>query len=153
MDYVFWIVVAVIMGVVEAASCSFISLWFVVGAIGAFVAALLGGDMLVQLVVFLIVSVVCLLAFRPLVLKNRERGKKAEPTVVGQMAIVCEAIDPDRLTGRVETEDHMTWAARSADGSPIPAGENVRIVAQESVKLFVKRMDGSDEEKAQKAEA
>ena len=48
-------------------------------------------------------------------------------------------VDNDGMTGRVETDNRMTWAARSADGLPIPAGEVVRIVSQESVKLIVER--------------
>ena len=54
-------------------------------------------------------------------------------------AVVVEDVDNDGMTGRVETDNRMTWAARSADGLPIPAGEVVRIVSQESVKLIVER--------------
>ena len=84
-------------------------------------------------------SVLCLVVLRPVFVKYRDRGKLEEPTVVGQEAVVREAVDNDRFVGRVETADHMTWAARSADGMPIPAGENVVVVGQESVKLIVER--------------
>ena len=119
-----WLGVAAVMGVVEIVSLGLITMWFVVGALVAFVASLLGADLVVQLVVFV---------------KYRDRGKQEEPTHVGQTAVVVEGVDNDGMTGRVETDNRMTWAARSADGLPIPAGEVVRIVGQESVKLIVER--------------
>lgn len=134
-----WLGVAVVMAAVEALSLGLITLWFVVGALAAFVASLLGADVAVQIIVFLAVSVVCLVALRPAALKYRARGQREEPSAVGSTAVVCEDIDNDRLVGRVELPDHMTWAARSADGAPIPAGENVIVVGQESVKLIVER--------------
>ena len=59
--------------------------------------------------------------------------------MVGQSALVVEAIDNERLSGRIETANRMTWAARSADGSVIPAGETVVIKDRESIKLIVER--------------
>ncbi|ROT89843.1 DNA primase [Gordonibacter urolithinfaciens] len=134
-----WLGVAAVMGVVEIVSLSLITMWFVVGALVAFAASLLGADLVVQLVVFLVVSVACLVGLRPVFVKYRDRGKQEEPTHVGQTAVVVEDVDNDGMTGRVETDNRMTWAARSADGLPIPAGEVVRIVSQESVKLIVER--------------
>lgn len=134
-----WLAVAAVMAVVEVVSLGLITMWFVVGALVAFAASLLGADPLVQIVVFLVVSVLCLVVLRPVFVKYRDRGKKEEPTVVGCIAVVREAIDNDRLVGRVETPDHMTWAARSADGRPIASGENVVVVGRESVKLIVER--------------
>lgn len=134
-----WLAVAAVMAVVEVVSLGLITMWFVVGALVAFAANLLGADPLIQIVVFLIVSVLCLIVLRPVFVKYRDRGKKEEPTVVGRIAVVCEAIDNDRLVGRVETPDHMTWAALSADGRPIASGENVVVVGRESVKLIVER--------------
>ena len=134
-----WLGVAAVMAVVEALSFGLVTLWFVVGALVAFVAGILGATMAVQIVVFLVVSVVCLVALRPVFVKYRDRGKREEPTHIGQTAVVVEGIDTEALTGRVETPDHMTWAAVSADGTPIPEGVVVRVVGQQSVKLVVER--------------
>ncbi|MEG0072568.1 MAG: NfeD family protein [Raoultibacter sp.] len=134
-----WLAVAVIMAVVEIVSLSLLTAWFVVGALAAFIANLLGADLVVQMIVFLVVSLLCLIFLRPLFLKYRKRGEDHEPTLVGQSALVCEAIDNERLVGRVETANRMTWVARSADGSNIPIGETVVVVDRESVKLIVER--------------
>ncbi len=106
----------------------------------AFAAAMLGADLIVQIVVFLVVSIACLLLLRPVVLKYRARGEAHEATPVGQHAVVVEDIDNAALKGRIETPDHMTWSAVSADGSVILRNARVRVVAQHSIKLVVERM-------------
>ena len=132
-----WLAVAAIMAVVEIASQGFITIWFVVGGLAAFVAGLLGADQMVQIVVFLVVSLACLALLRPLIMKHRKIGEAHEPTPVGQSAVVVERIDPQAQTGRIETPDHMTWAALSADGMPIEEGMRVTVVEQRSIKLVV----------------
>ena len=69
-----WLAVAAVMAVVEVVSFGLITMWFVIGALAAFAANLLGADLLVQIVVFLVVSVVCLVALRPAFAKYRDRG-------------------------------------------------------------------------------
>ena len=135
---VLWLVVAAVMALIEAFSFGLITMWFVVGALVAFVADLLGANFVVQVALFLVVSVLCLVLLRPVVVKHRKRGHSAEPTLVGERGVVCETIDNDGLTGRVELSDHMTWSARSATGEVLPVGMRVEVVAQESIKLIVK---------------
>lgn len=74
-----WLGVAAVMGVVEIVSLGLITMWFVVGALVAFVASLLGADLVVQLVVFLVVSVACLVGLRPVFVKYRDRGNSRSP--------------------------------------------------------------------------
>lgn len=128
------------MAVAEMLSQSLITIWFVAGGIAAFAAGFLGADIVVQVVVFLVVSIVCLVLLRPLIMKHRTIGEAHEPTPVGLEAVVVERIDAAALTGRIETPDHMTWAALSADGESIEPGARVRVVDQRSVKLIVERM-------------
>lgn len=135
---VLWLIVAAVMALIEAFSFGLITMWFVVGALVAFVADLLGANFVVQVALFLVVSVLCLVLLRPVVVKHRNCGHSAEPMLVGERGVVCEMIDNDGLTGRVELSDHMTWSARSATGEVLPVGIRVEVVAQESIKLIVK---------------
>ena len=137
MNPYWWLAVAAVMAIVEIASQGFITIWFVVGGIAAFFAAFLGADLAIQIVVFLVVSIACLALLRPLIIKHRRMGELHEPTNVGRTALVVERIDAQAQTGRVETPDHMTWAALSADGSPISVGTQVRVVEERSIKLVV----------------
>lgn len=140
MDWALWIVVAVVMALIEALSLGMFTMWFVIGAIAALVAQLLGFGAVVQIVVFLVVSVVLLVALRPYALKHRNRGEAAEPSLIGQSARVIIDIPADGTPGRVETADRMTWAALSATGEAIEFGARVHIVGQESIKLLVERI-------------
>ena len=139
MGFAFWLLVAAAMAVVEAVSFGLITVWFVVGALAAFIAAFCGAGITLQVVVFLAVSVLCLLLLRPFALKHRNAGAAAEPSLIGQQAVVVEPIDNAAAAGRVQTDDHMTWAARSADGLPLATGQEVTVVGQESIKLIVER--------------
>ena len=141
MNPYWWLGIAAVMAVIEAVSLGFITIWFVVGALCAFAAALFGANLTVQIIVFLVVSLACLALLRPLALKHRAIGKSHESTPIGLNAVVVERVDEDALTGRVETPDHMTWAALTENGQTIEVGEQVRVVDQRSIKLVVKRED------------
>ncbi|MGI6220452.1 MAG: NfeD family protein [Coriobacteriales bacterium] len=135
-----WLIIAAVMAIIEVASMGLITLWFVIGGVAAFIVQFAGGPLWLQIVVFIAVSLVCLALLRPVIMKNRKRGEQHEATPVGLNAIVVEQIDNDALVGRVETPDHMTWAAVSADGSVLPEGTRVRVVDQQSIKLVVERI-------------
>ena len=82
------------------------------------------------------------LPFRRLAKSRRQVGYvllTRAPVAISLSKLRPCCIDNEGLTGRVETDNRMTWAARSADGSFIPQGAVVRIVGQESVKLIVER--------------
>ena len=140
-----WLGIALVMAVVEMLSMSLITIWFVVGGLVAFLAGFLGADLTVQIVVFLVASFACLALFRPLILKHRAIGESHESSPIGQGAVVVEAIGGELGTGRVETADHMTWVALSADGSPVEVGARVRVIDQQSIKLIVERVEESVE--------
>ena len=137
MNPYWWLAIAAVMAIVELASQGLITIWFVVGGLVAFAAGFFGADLTVQIIIFLVVSLACLALLRPMIMKHRKIGEAHEPTLVGTHAIVVERIDPQAQTGRIETPDHMTWAALSADGLPIEAGERVVVVEQRSIKLVV----------------
>ena len=134
-----WLIALVIFGVVEAATAGLVCIWFAMGAMVALLAALLGTGVVEQVVVFAVVSAVALAATRPLV--RRMTAGKAVATnadrVLGAAAKVTETIDNENSAGAVYV-DGKTWTARSADGSVIPAGEQVEVISMEGVKLFVK---------------
>lgn len=64
-----WILAAVVFGVLEGITAQLVSIWFVLGAVAAAVAAACGGAVWLQGVLFVAVSVVALLATKPLVKK------------------------------------------------------------------------------------
>lgn len=140
MVFWFWLGAIVFFGVVEGVTAGLVSIWFVLGAAAALIAALLNAALAVQFAVFLIVSALALVATRPLVKKLR--AGKPVPTnldrVIGSAGRVTETVDNSIASGAVYV-DGKTWTARSADGSILPKGQMVRIVKMEGVKLFVEK--------------
>ena len=133
-----WLVLLLLFSLGEALTVGLTSIWFAAGALAALVCALLGGPIWLQIGLFLVVSVLCLLAVRPLAKKFI--NNKVQPTnadrILGTDAQVTENIDNIQGKGAV-TIGGVAWSARSEDGTPIPAGSLVRILRIEGVKVFV----------------
>lgn len=135
-----WIGAIVVFGIAEAMTAGLVSIWFVIGSVAGLIAAICSGPMWLQVALFFVVSVLTLVATRPLV--NRMTAKDNVATnadrVLGNMARVTEAIDNTIPTGAVYI-DGKTWTARSAHGEVIAVSEMVRVVKMEGVKLIVEK--------------
>lgn len=136
-----WVGVMVIFGVLEAVTVGLTSIWFVVGGVGGLVVSMLNGPIWLQLVVFFLVSIGCMVAARPLVVKyiNQTTTATNADRVLGGTARVTETIDNAVPVGAVYV-DGKTWSARSESGEPIAVGAMVRVTRMEGVRLFVEEL-------------
>ena len=136
--YIFWLGLAILFGIVEAATLGLTSIWFALGALAAMVAALCKAHLLVQIALFVVVSGVAVYLTRGL--GDRLFNDKIQPTnadrILGQRCQVLEDIDNDQATGVVKA-DGKIWTARSVSGKPIPAGSTVIIRSIEGVNVMV----------------
>lgn len=137
--YIFWAAAILIFGIAEAVTVQLVSIWFLVGAIAALIAALCGASPVIQIIIFIAVSVLALVITRPLVKKyvSPKKENTNADRVIGQIGIVAEDIDNINATGQVKV-DGKIWTARSIDNSIIPAGGEVIIDRIDGVKLIVK---------------
>lgn len=133
-----WLVILVVSLIVEAATVGLVSIWFSVGALGAFVTNHFGGELWLQILVFVTISTVALLALRPLSKKLLQ--PKIEKTnvdaVVGQVGLVTENVDNLAGKGQVKIGG-MFWSARSESGEPIAEDTKIKVIRIEGVKAFV----------------
>ena len=138
---IIWLVLLLLFAGAEALTVGLTSIWFAAGALIALIAALLGGPLWVQIALFLAVSVLCLLAVRPLARRHLNSKVKATNAdrVIGEQAQVTEDIDNIHGRGAVVIRG-VVWTARSEDGLPVPAGTLVRVLRIEGVKVFVERV-------------
>ena len=137
--YVVWAVLIVAFCVLEGITAQLVSIWFVIGAIAALIAQLLGATLTIQIVVFIAVSIVALLITRPLVRKklNTKAEKTNADRCIGKEAVVIEDIDNLAPSGQVKA-DGKVWTARSATGENIPKDTVVTVEKIDGVKLIVK---------------
>ena len=135
---ILWITLLVVFLVAEAATVTVVSLWFAAGALAALLVCLLGGSMLGQTAVFVLVSAIMLTLLRPMVKKFVT--PKVTPTnidsVIGSTGLVTAAVDNVLSQGQVKI-GAMEWTARSTSGDPIPAGTRIKVDRIEGVKVFV----------------
>ena len=138
---VFWLILTVILAVIELTTLGLITIWFAIGAAVAMLAALLGGNIWVQLIRFIIVSTGILVTVRPIASRhfNGKIKKTNIDAVIGRKLIAKTDIDNIKGTGKVDM-DGSTWlAASSMDEVTIFAGEEVRVVRVSGAKLIVER--------------
>ena len=135
---IIWLVLMVVFLIAEASTVTLVSLWFAAGSLIAMLVSLLGGAVWLQATAFLAVSVVLLLALRPLVRKYVTPKLTATniDSVIGSTGLVTVAIDNVTAAGQVKLGG-MVWTARASSGEPIPEGTRVRVDKIEGVKVFV----------------
>jgi len=133
-----WFGLLVAFIVVEGATVSMVSTWFALGSLAALIVSLIGGEVWLQVLVFVTVSAVTLAMLRPLAKKHI--NNRVTPTNVdaltGKTCLCVTAIDNPAACGQVKIGD-VEWSARSTTGEPIPAGTQVKIDRVEGVKVYV----------------
>ena len=136
---IFWLVAMVALIVIELATLGLTTIWFACGALVAVVAAALDAPLLLQILMFVVVSFAVLLAVRPIAVKyfNKDRTRTNIERMIGRQAIVVSEIDNMQGIGQV-TVNGMEWSARSTINElKIAVGHVVVIRAVDGVKLIV----------------
>ncbi len=142
MEPMIWLALLAAFLVIEAITAGLTTIWFAGGALVAAVAAFLGVGLVMQLLLFLLVSVVLLIFTRPLAVKymNKDLEKTNVSSLLGKTAVVTQEIDNLAQTGQVRIND-IEWMARTdADGKRIPEKAVVEIVEVHGVRLIVKEI-------------
>lgn len=136
----FWIVSCMLFTLLEAFTQQFVSIWFLSGSIVAMIASYLGFGFETQCILFVIVSLVALIAFRPLAKKVVQSEIVATNTDynIGKLAIVTKKFDEITKEGRVLVND-MDWAAKSLDDVAYEKGTKVIVDKIEGVKCLVRK--------------
>ena len=135
---IIWLIVLVVCLVAEIATLGLTSIWFAGGALLALLIAMIGGPLWLQVLVFLVASIVLLIFTRPIAAKyfNKNREKTNVNSKLGKQAIVTVTIDNLKGEGQIVTEG-MEWTARSLDSTVIEEGSVVTIEKIEGVKAIV----------------
>lgn len=145
MEAILWIVLGVALAVAEAFTATLLIIFFAAGAFAAAGAAALGAPLILQAIVFALVSGLSVAAIRPIILKHARSALESGETPFGVEAIegshgtVLEEVDGDhgmiRLGGEI-------WQARAFDHQEkyLP-GERVRVIKLSGATAIVWRDD------------
>lgn len=132
-----WLIAFLVFLAIEMITINLVSIWFAIGAIVSMSVAYFTNNVLIQMIVFIVVSLVTLLITKPLV----KKFKKVDfvPTnsdrVIGKVGEVTKRITPDEY-GEVKVFGTL-WTAFSDD--VLNVGDKVIITNIEGVKLIVKK--------------
>ncbi|MBP5222301.1 MAG: NfeD family protein [Lachnospiraceae bacterium] len=145
-----WIAILIISIVVELITLGLTSIWFAGGALIALIAAAVGGPLWLQIISFVVVSLLLLIFTRPVALKyfNKDRVRTNVESLVGKQAVVLSKVDNLQGTGQVSVGG-QEWSARSADdGQVLEQGDVVSVVAISGVKLICRAVPQQKSEQA-----
>ncbi len=137
-----WLIIMITCLFIEAMTVSLVCIWFAGGALIALIAAALHAPLWLQVILFLLVSLVLLFFTRPIAVKyfNKDRIKTNAESLVGKQAIVTAQINNLKATGEA-TVNGQHWTARSAvDSVVITEGAVVEIKDIKGVKLIVQEV-------------
>ena len=137
-----WIAVLAVSLVVEACTDQLISIWFAPGAIIATIMDFFKADIVWQVLVFLVLSIVGIAFVRKFVAKYLKPNASARTNIdaiIGEKCVVTERIDNFAGCGQVKVRAQI-WSARGVnEDDTFEVGEVLSVVAIEGVKLICKK--------------
>ncbi len=134
---IIWFAIILVAAFIEIVTMDLTSVWFSLGAVLSFILALIGLDPLIQVVVFIGVSILLLLTVRPLAKKYFRTNivSTNADRLVGKIGICTQEIPPGER-GEVRV-DGKYWTAISSGDETVQVDDKVEILAIEGVKLIV----------------
>lgn len=133
-----WLFLFALLVFIEILTLGLTSIWFAGGALVAFVSTFFGCGFLVQMVLFVVVSLILLLFTRPIALRNFNSNREATniDLLIGKEGKVLERVDNINESGRIILNG-QEWTARSVNGEIVEVDSIVIVERIEGVKAIV----------------
>jgi membrane protein implicated in regulation of membrane protease activity len=145
----FWLILTIIFLIIEAVTVGLATVWFAAGSLVAFILAMFNVPIIIQVIVFIVVSCCLLIFTRKIFVEKLKTG--AQNTNVdalpGQLAQVIMDIEPLKV-GQVQVNG-LVWSAIGKNNEYIKKDQVVKIIAVEGVKLIVTPVDQAQEVRLQ----
>ena len=140
---IIWSVIFMVCIIIEIITLGLTTIWFAGGALVSAISVFFGTSLIIQILIFAVISLVLLFTTRPVALKHfklSDMEKTNVESLVGKQVIVSETIDNLKATGQVKVNG-LEWTARAADETDIiPQGTEVTMNEVSGVKLIVSRI-------------
>ncbi len=138
---VIWSLVLIATIVIEFETADMVTIWFSVGAIGALIAAALDQNVVMQIGIFIAVSLVLIVLTRPMTKRFMDKTviKTNADRFVGMIGTITVDVP---VGGRGEVlVDNSKWIAFSSSEKIIPVGTKVVVQDIVGIKLLVSKVD------------
>lgn len=136
-----WLGIFIVLIIIELFTVGLTTIWFALGSLAALLVNVLGGGLALQIIVFLIVSIVLLVITRPWALKyvNKKRIRTNYESELGKIILITERVDNMKQTGK-SIVNGQEWTVRSKDNRDIlETGDKAKVVDVSGVKLIVEK--------------
>ena len=136
-----WLLLAGLFFIGEMITVGFLIFWLGIGALLAMIVSFFTTNIIIQTAVFVISSIILILATKPFV-KRFVDVKKTNTNVysiIGKKALVIKEIDPINAKGQIKVNSEI-WSAESENGEKIEEGSEVEIIKINGVKAIVKKV-------------
>lgn len=137
-----WLAIFIVSIIVEICTFELISVWFSVGAIFALILSVIPNiPWFVELIVFFLVSIICLASLRTIANKalKRKLSNSNIDEIIGQKGVVIKKIS-SLEPGEIRIRD-VIWTALPVDENDIiKTGSIVKVISLKGNKLFVKEI-------------
>lgn len=145
MDYIgwAWLLVIVACVIIEALTMGLTTIWFGVGAFVAWLSNIVGLKLEIQILIFLLVSILSLILTRPIAIEKLKIGKTKTnaDSLIGEKVKVVSIINNINNEGSVKVKGQM-WSARSLkEDEIIEKDEIVYIKDIKGVRLIVEKIN------------
>ncbi len=142
-----WLIIAGVCFLIEMATIGFFVFWFGIGALIAMISSFFCPDnILLQVIVFLVSSVILLLFTKPLVDKFTKKDKKVETnaySIIGKKGIVVQDINPTFGVGQIKVSNEV-WSAKTENDVIIKKGTEIKIIRIDGVKAVVEQIAANE---------
>lgn len=137
MDWIFWLILVIVLTIVELATVNLLSIWFVISGIVAMILSFFIDDVAIVSTVFAVLGILLLFTTRPLLKKYlpTQRARTNADRIIGMHGVVTEEIKKN-VVGEVKV-DGKKWSAIS--DTKLPVGTDVIIDAIDGVKVIVRK--------------
>ncbi len=134
---VYWFAACLMLIFIEISTVNLVSIWFAIGALFSMILAIFVDNFLLQLLVFIVVSIIALLVTKPVVkkLKSNDVVPTNVDRVIGKKAEVIKKITPDEY-GEVKVLGTI-WTATS--DTVLDVSDKVIVKKIDGVKLVVEK--------------
>lgn len=139
--WVMWLIIGVFFLIVELATVSLVSIWFVAAAVITAILSLFIHELVWQILIFLALSAVFMFVFKSTYKKHNNSDTdelKPENQMLGKTAVTAE--DTDANGGKVLAGD-IYWRAVSENAGVIAKGTTVVITGVKNTTLVIKEID------------
>ncbi len=135
-----WLVIAIVFAVAELMTASLTLIWFSIAAIILIFVSKIVESIIVQTIIFGIISTVLLVVATKKFIKQDENYKYNTnlQAIINEKGFIKEEINPQKVG--IVSLGGEDWSAISIDNETILKGEHVRVLKIEGVKLVVEKI-------------